>query len=533
MYELIMSNSASNCLQHKPGILLIINWVNQLFDMNIFPKINSLKELSGGHQLLKIIKVFFEEQNFTSSYSKSINFDIIKTFFEDKLGIEDGIDYVAAANEDENEIGIILAALMIFEETITDLSFTAYQDQILYYIKNKVRNNNIENLVDIISEFLQQEKNEMDDLVVKKHSFLKNQISIQIRNSNNISEINDNEQIIETKMEDQETDRNNLQVEIISLRETLRNVLSKNHKLEEKNNLLEKRNSESNEKLKLLNTTKIKLKQRNRELKSLLKEYDKQLEECKKSLSILTDDYCLINRELTRFKKKMISFRSEFIDSKPQKSDSFHKHANNLMKQENSKLRRTNAYYKSKYVDLQKHVLAELSVTIEEITKKNEHLLEGNMSKIRHFEEKMEKNLQEMKDKNEKQNKELKQLEIDGSTLKSENLNLKTQVETKSDKLAEIEKTNVQMLLFIQMQADEILKLSTNLKRAQKMIEDLEKKNVELLKTMEDNNENHEVQIKELYNTITEVFMERIEELKKENDQLKYDPKGFIINQEI
>ena len=138
-----------------------------------------------------------------------------------------------------------------------------------------------------------------------------------------------------------------------------------------------------------------------------------------------------------------------------------------------------------------------------------------------------------MKDKNEKQNKELKQLEIDGSTLKSENLNLKTQVETKSDKLAEIEKTNVQMLLFIQMQADEILKLSTNLKRAQKMIEDLEKKNVELLKTMEDNNENHEVQIKELYNTITEVFMERIEELKKENDQLKYDPKGFIINQEI
>ena len=58
----------------------------------------------------------------------------------------------------------ILAALMIFEETITDLSFTAYQDQILYYIKNKVRNNNIENLVDIISEFLQQEKNEMDDL---------------------------------------------------------------------------------------------------------------------------------------------------------------------------------------------------------------------------------------------------------------------------------------------------------------------------------------------------------------------------------
>ena len=50
--------------------------------MNIFPKINSLKELSGGHQLLKIIKVFFEEQNFTSSYSKSINFDIIKTFFE-------------------------------------------------------------------------------------------------------------------------------------------------------------------------------------------------------------------------------------------------------------------------------------------------------------------------------------------------------------------------------------------------------------------------------------------------------------------
>ena len=111
-----------------------------------------------------------------------------------------------------------------------------------------------------------------------------------------------------------------------------------------------------------------------------------------------------------------------------------------------------------------------------------------------------------MKDKNEKQNKELKQLEIDGSTLKSENLNLKTQVETKSDKLAEIEKTNVQMLLFIQMQADEILKLSTNLKRAQKMIEDLEKKNSELLKTMEDNNENHEVQIKELYNTITEVY---------------------------
>ena len=53
---------------------------------------------------------------------------------------------------------------MIFEETITDLSFTAYQDQILYYIKNKVRNNNIENLVDIISEFLQLEKNEMDDL---------------------------------------------------------------------------------------------------------------------------------------------------------------------------------------------------------------------------------------------------------------------------------------------------------------------------------------------------------------------------------
>lgn len=96
--------------------------------MNMFPKINALKELSNGHQLLKIIKVFFEEQNFTSSYSTSINFDIIKTFFEgklispfftldqnfsrfffvaDNLGIKSGIDYEAAALGDENELGVV------------------------------------------------------------------------------------------------------------------------------------------------------------------------------------------------------------------------------------------------------------------------------------------------------------------------------------------------------------------------------------------------------------------------------------------
>lgn len=79
------------------------------------------------------------------------------------------------------------------------------------------------------------------------------------------------------------------------------------------------------------------------------------------------------------------------------------------------------------------------------------------------------------------------------------------------------------MLNCIKLQTEEIKVLNESLKETKQTNKFLEIKNKELSSTGDSNN--NEKQIKDLYDTITEVFIERIEELKSENDLLKMEVK--------
>ncbi len=121
-----------------------------------------------------------------------------------------------------------------------------------------------------------------------------------------------------------------------------------------------------------------------------------------------------------------------------------------------------------------------------------------------------------------------------------ENQSLRAEFDFKSGKIEEFETMNQGLVDFIKMQADEIARLEGELRGAACEASKLEKENGELLvrpRSLQETNQEavelcekqgaeaisecSERQVKELYDTITEVFIERIEELKSEVDELR------------
>lgn len=131
----------------------------------------------------------------------------------------------------------------------------------------------------------------------------------------------------------------------------------------------------------------------------------------------------------------------------------------------------------------------------------------------------------------------------------AENGTLKGELSLKTEKIREFEKMNQDLVDFIKMQADEIIRLDEDLKEAKFDVRKMEKDNGELVARMgsletaegpkcgvavagqelETISECSERQVKELYDTITEVFIERIEELKNEVDELRAENRQLTL----
>ncbi len=109
--------------------------------------------------------------------------------------------------------------------------------------------------------------------------------------------------------------------------------------------------------------------------------------------------------------------------------------------------------------------------------------------------------------------------------MQGEKTNLIKNIEERDRRIEEYEALNRNMLVYIQLQTNEIRELDDILKKSKFTNSFLDLRVKNLTSNVYAGMDNNEKQIKELYDTITEVFIERIEELKNENDQLKNDVK--------
>ncbi len=95
--------------------------------------------------------------------------------------------------------------------------------------------------------------------------------------------------------------------------------------------------------------------------------------------------------------------------------------------------------------------------------------------------------------------------------------------------LDEYESMYQNMLIYIKLQADEIRELVDSLEKSKLTNNFIDVRARNFGSNTLTSMENNEKQVKELYDTITEVFIERIEELKNENDQLKNEIKNICV----
>jgi len=127
------------------------------------------------------------------------------------------------------------------------------------------------------------------------------------------------------------------------------------------------------------------------------------------------------------------------------------------------------------------------------------------------------------------QGKEIANLELKSLTLETENANLNKDIANMNRQLDEYESMYQNMLIYIKLQADEIRELDDSLKKSKLTNNFLDVRVRNFNSNALTGMENNEKQVKELYDTITEVFIERIEELKNENEQLKNEIKNICV----
>ena len=127
------------------------------------------------------------------------------------------------------------------------------------------------------------------------------------------------------------------------------------------------------------------------------------------------------------------------------------------------------------------------------------------------------------------QGKEIANLEFKSVTLETENANLNKDIANMNRQLDEYESMYQNMLIYIKLQADEIRELDDSLKKSKLTNNFLDVRVRNFSSNTLTGMENNEKQVKELYDTITEVFIERIEELKNENEQLKNEIKNICV----
>ena len=315
-----------------------------------------------------------------------------------------------------------------------------------------------------------------------------------------------------------------LKAEIAALQESLKREKLKNEELTQHNLKLEDELKQVQ--LNYLNeenqTKKLKHKQRN--FKEVIAEYESQLTQSQLALTYLNYDYEQLADEMLDLNRKFFdSTKSTNEHAKPKylckKLDSISRTLNKCHN-ENNYLKKLN---KLKYTDYKQKIMFELNASIKEIVDKSRNLQELNENKLNEYQCNLERYLERIQMHNEKICNEIKSLEEANVNLVQTNTSLMREIEQANKQIKNHEKTNEEMLHFIKLQADEILELDEKVKEKVISRKQLELKLIEMEEaslTLAKNNEKH---IKEVYDTVTEVFMERIEELKNENDKLKQE----------